>query len=99
MSSSNKPLKLSTRLAIVVTSFHAQLVDARDAMAAMLSDSLTKVILTLQETFFDMQGFAGVPMQWKQQLQPRILKLHVKFWGKQNTGWVDIGRIPAAFQE
>jgi hypothetical protein len=62
--SSLKKLKSSTRVAIVVMSFHVQLVVEKGATAAMLFDSLTRVILTQQAIFFNMLEFAGVLKWW-----------------------------------
>ena len=98
MCSLKKHLKSSTKMAVVVTSFHVQLLDAKDVTAVMSFGSLTKAMRTRPAIFYVMRRYAGVLKQWRQLMLPGILMLHAMYWRRRRCGtgqsWLNSNGFP-----
>ena len=71
--------KSSIKVAGVLMSLNARLVNAKDVTAVTSIGSLTRVMQTRPAIFFVTQKFAGVLKPWKQLLPRRILMLREKY--------------------
>jgi hypothetical protein len=77
---------LNTKTTAVVTSLCVQPAGAKEKMAVIFVDTLTKVMQARQVIFFAMQKFAGGLKQWKQQQRQKTLMPLVMCYQRRSSG-------------